>query len=159
MSTKQSISSWISWQCIDAGVKLWTEPSRESSYVGRLTKLVRTSRRCVKTRRTTSVVIASSSFQLHFHEFCLIPASSQGNFTSIYLKKSSKFFENEESWSNLKSAFEKIWDRKKSKFSDLNFFHFYTIFNENFWKISIFFRSQKFSNIDFKLLQLFSFSK
>ena len=73
---------------------------------------------------------------------------------------------------------------KKSKFS-ISFFHFHTIFNGNVWnfwdrkfskfsskfslkivwklkkwdrKISIFFRSQNFSNVDFNLLQLFSFS-
>ena len=66
---------------------------------------------------------------------------------------------------NFNENFRKFWDRKFSKFLisiffifDLKNFHFHTNFNENFREKNDFFRSQKISDANFNMLQLFSFS-
>ena len=110
-----------------------------------------------------------------FSTFSINKSAPWGNFTSIYLKKHQKILKTKKVIA--KSSSENFWDEifwiisrsKKIDFSlkivwkwknliskifdffDLKFFHFHTIFNENFWN----FLDRKFSK--FFVLKFFDF--
>ena len=55
------------------------------------------------------------SLPINSHAILIKKTSPHGKSTSIYKKRSKSFIKNEKSWSNLKLASEKFWDRKISE--------------------------------------------
>ena len=132
----------------------------EAGHVGRLTKLVHASRRCVDhgalrvyvLRLTFSECIFGRSRRFHRIRHENLHRSIKKNIKKDWLDKKleqlkvepwkflrSKIFEKFRSQKisfsyNFQWKFLKIWDRKFSKFFDLKIFHFHWIFNENFEK-------------------------